>query len=79
MTTKVRRENLMIYLAEATDKKVNALYTLLEEEIKDTSFTLTDEHLNILEQRRADYLGGKSTVVPWEEVHEKIRNKRKNA
>ena len=79
MTTKARREELMIYLADATDKKVNALYTLLEEEIKENSFTLSEAHINILEQRRADYLAGKTKTQIWEEVHARIRNKRKRA
>ena len=79
MTTKARREDLMIYLAEATDKKINALYTLLEEDVKETSFTLTKAHLNILDQRKADYLSGKSKPQPWEDVHARIRGKRKSA
>jgi len=79
MTIKARREELMIYLTDATDKRVNALYALLEEEIKDNSFTLTSGHLDILEARRADYLAGKSKPQPWQEVHARIRNKRKNA
>jgi len=79
MTTKARREELIIYLTEAADKRVNALYALLEEEMKDNSFTLTTEHLDILEERRADFLSGKSKPQPWQEVHARIRNKRKNA
>ncbi len=79
MTAKARREELMIYLTDATDKKVNALYTLLEEDIKEHSFTLTSEHIDILEKRRADFLAGKTKPQPWQEVHARIRNKRKNA
>ena len=79
MTTKARREELMIYLTDATDKKVNALYALLEDEIKESSFTLSRDHLDIIEKRRADFLSGKSKPQPWQEVHARIRNKRKNA
>jgi len=79
MTTKTRREDLMIYLADADDKKVNALYTLLEEDIKETSFLLTDEYLSILEQRRSAHLSGESTPVQWKEAHARIVNKRKSA
>ena len=79
MTTKARREELIIYLTDAADKKVNALYALLEEELKENAFTLTDEHLNILEGRRADFLSGKSKPQPWQEVHARIRDKRKSA
>jgi hypothetical protein len=79
MTAKARREELIIYLTDAADKKVNALYALLEEEMKENSFTLTAEHLNILEGRRADFLSGKSKPQPWQEVHARIENKRKTA
>ena len=79
MTTKARREELMIYLTDATDKKVNALYALLEDEIKENAFTLSGEHLDILEKRRADFIAGKSKPQPWQEVHARIRNKRKSA
>jgi len=79
MTTKARREELIIYHTDAADKKVNARYALLEEEMKESSFILTSEHLNILEGRRADFLSGKSKPQPWQEVHARIRNKRKNA
>lgn len=78
MTTKARRQELMIYLADAEDKKVNALYTLLEGEMKDEPFVLSDEHLLILEQRRSDYVNGKSKPEPWQDVHDRIRNKRNN-
>ncbi len=79
MTNKARREDLIIYLADATDKKVNALYALLEDEIKENSFRLTDEHLKIVEDRRADFVAGKKKPEPWQDVHARIRNKRKTA
>ncbi len=78
MATKGKREELMIYLADATDKKVNALYALLEGEIKEHAFTLNEEHNNILEERSADYRAGNSQPSPWEDAHARIRNKRKN-
>lgn len=79
MTIAARRQKLMIYLADAENKKVNELYSLLKDDLKTTSFTLTDNHLNILEERRNDRLSGKSKPMPWREVHEKIKNKRKRA
>ena len=79
MATAARRQQLMIYLADATDKKVNALYSLLEKELKETEFSLTEEHLKILNKREADHLSGKSRPSPWQEVHQRIRNKNKTA
>jgi hypothetical protein len=79
MQTAARRQQLMRYLADAPDKKVNALYTLLEDELKAPTFALTDEHLDILEQREAEYLNAKAVTTPWEEVHQRIRAKHKAA
>ena len=79
MTIAARRQQLMIYLADVPDKKVNELYTLLEDDLKEASFTLTDEHTKILEERRNSRLSGKSKGLPWKEAHEKIRSKRKSA
>lgn len=80
MTVKARREELLAYIAEADDRKVDALYTLLEAEIEDThsSYTLTEEQLAIVEERRNDYMTGKASGSSWEEAHARIRNNRKN-
>ena len=79
MTTKAKKDQLIIYMAEAKDKKVNELYTLLEADLKDSSFTLTEEHLNILNERQEEYESGKAIPQPWEEVHDRIKNKKRNA
>ena len=77
MATSAKRLQLMNYLAETTEKKVNALYILLEEEIKENAFTLTKEHLTILESRDADYSNGKSKITAWEKAHRRIQNRNK--
>lgn len=75
MTAKSKRKHLIIYLVNADDKKINALHTLLKEDVNETSFTLNKEHMNIIEQRRTDYLSGKSKGSSWEEVHARVRSK----
>jgi hypothetical protein len=79
MTNTERRQQLMSYITGAPDTKVDALYTLLEEEITDKTFTLTEKHIQILEEREAEYVSGKTSPAPWEEVHDRIRNKHKGA
>jgi carbonic anhydrase len=79
MTHIERRQHLMAYITGAPDKKVDALYTLLEEEITQKTFTLTEQHLHILEEREAEYVSGKTRPASWEEVHDRIRNKNKGA
>jgi hypothetical protein len=39
------------------------------------TYVLTDEHLQILEERRDDRLSGKSTTSSWDEVKDFARNK----
>ena len=78
MQTAARRQQLMLYLADAPDKKVNALYTILEEELKEPAFVLTAEHLEILEQREKEYISAKAVPSPWEDVHQRIRAKHKS-
>jgi len=73
------RKKLITYLADADDKKVKAIYALFEEEInQESSFKLSDEHLKIIEERRAKHLSGKSKSYTWQEVHDSIRKKRKS-
>ena len=78
MTATAIRKRLLTYLADADDKKVKAIYTLFEEDIKkEEVFKLTDAHIKILDQRRARHLNEKDNSYNWEEVHDKIRKRRK--
>ena len=72
------RKKLITYLADADDKKVKAIYALFEEDInREDEFKPGAEHLKILERRRKEHLDGKAKSSPWQEVHERIRKKRR--
>lgn len=60
MTIIAIRQKLMTYLADADDSKVKALYSLLEKEMQDDDFVLTDEQLQILNKERELHLSGQS-------------------
>ena len=78
MTATAIRKRLLTYLADADDKKVKAIYTLFEEDIKkEEVFKLTDAQIKILDQRRARHPSKKDRSYDWEEVHDKIRKRRK--
>jgi hypothetical protein len=72
------RKRLITYLADADDKRVKAIYTLFEEDInREEAFKLSDEHLKILEQRRKGHLSGNDQSFTWQEVHDRIRKRKK--
>ena len=77
MTTSVMRDQLIAYLADADDKKIIGLYTLLEEDIQDKNLpTLTKEQLRFLDEERKKHLNGESKSYNWEEVKEMIRKRK---
>ena len=77
MTVAAIRKKLKTYVDDVDDKKVKALYTLLEEEIEEnTSFALTKEHLEILDKEHELHVNGKSKSYTWEEAKEIIRGKK---
>ncbi len=79
MTATAKRQQLMIFLADASDEKVDALYTILHDESKAKDFTQSLEHQAILGLRMRDFSEGKSEVHPWQEVHKRVRTKNESA
>jgi hypothetical protein len=77
MNTALMREQLVAYLAEADDKKIAGLYSLLEDNIKQKkSISLTEEQTAILKEERKKHLNGESKSYSWEEVKEMIRKRK---
>lgn len=77
MTVAAIRKKIKTYVDDVDDKKVKALYTLLEEEIEvSVGFTLTKEHLRILDEEHALHLSGKTKSYSWEEAKQVIRGKK---
>ncbi len=72
MTFTVIKEKLHEYIEHADEKKIQAIYTLVENEIGNT-YTYNEEELNILHERAEKYLNGEGTTYAVEESHEKIR------
>jgi hypothetical protein len=61
MTSTAIRQRLITYLSDAEDDKIKAIYTLLEREIEDEqSFSLSEEHLEILDRERELHLKGET-------------------
>jgi len=78
MTAAIKRDRLITYLVKADDKKVKALYSLLEDDIDNSIPVFTEQQLEILDQRRADLLSGKDKGIDWQTMHNNIRGKKEN-
>lgn len=71
------RQKLMTYLADADDSKVNAIYTLLEKEIQEEStFTLSKEQIQLLDQQHEMHVNGISKSYSREEANQIIKGLR---
>ena len=78
MTTTAIRKKLMIYIADADDKKIKGLYMLVEDDISQKrKFKISEAQLKIVEEERARHVKGKSKSYTWHEAKEIIRDKRK--
>ncbi len=60
MATLSIRQKLMSYLATADDNKVKAIYTLLEADITEPRFVLSNEQLSILDREHEMHLAGQT-------------------
>jgi hypothetical protein len=77
MTATAIRNKIKKYVDDVDDKKLKALYVLLETDIEEsTSFALTDEHLKILNEEDKLHRAGKTKSYNWAEAREIIRGNR---
>ena len=78
MTTEAIRGKVQNYLDAIDDKKIKAIYTILESEIEETlaEYSLTENQLSEVKERRKDYLSGKSEMMSWEEVKRQLGRKK---
>lgn len=75
MTTAAIREKLYNYICIAEDKKVKAIYALVEEEIDGSYDYWNDENfIADLERRSADLKSGKAKGISWENAKAQILN-----
>jgi putative addiction module component (TIGR02574 family) len=80
MTATTIRTKLYDYIKAADDKKVKAIYTILESEIEENYNHWTDkDFLAELNRRSDEYKSGKIKGITWEEAQKLIKtgNKKK--
>ena len=68
MTVTAIRQRLIDYLEDADDKKIKAIYILLEDDIEQGQFTLSNEQIAIVEKEKDQYLKGLSKSYSREEA-----------
>ncbi|HXB40911.1 MAG TPA: hypothetical protein VNZ49_10245 [Bacteroidia bacterium] len=81
MTALAIRQRLFEYIRFADEKKIKAIYTIVEEEIKEKHNIWTREFETEMGRRARDLENGKVSPRSWEEVQKKaaaiLRKKRK--
>ncbi len=79
MTTKLIREKLVDYLQVANNKKVKAIYTMVEDEINTAANDWDESFVKELEARSKSFTDGTAETYSWEETKkaatERIKSK----
>lgn len=73
MNTAAIRQKLHNYLEVANDKKIKAIYTMVEEAIGETEVEYTDELKTELDRRYAAYKSGAQKPVTTSESKKRIQ------
>ncbi len=74
MDTTAIKNKLHNYIDNAEQKKLKAIYTMLENEIESTSM-LSKEQKKELDFRLEEYMQGKGKSYSWDEAIKKIKTK----
>ena len=74
MNTSTIRKKLSEYIKVADDKKIKAMYTIVEREINEMNQWWNDKDLvEELNTRPADLKSGKDEGIGWEELEKRIK------
>lgn len=81
MTTTAIREKLVSYLRIADEKKVKAIYTMVEDDINTAANDWDEKFVKELKQRSNSFTNGTSKTYTWEEtkkaITKRLKSKRK--
>ena len=74
MDTSAIRQKLHSYLEVADDKKVKAIYIMMEQEIEESAVDYTDELKAELDSRSKKYKSGNIKTITAKESKKRIQN-----
>lgn len=81
MTTTAIRQKLIDYIKMADDKKVKAIYTMVEDEINTSANNWDEGFIKELERRSKSFVNGTAKTFSWEATKqaaiEKVKSVRK--
>ena len=75
MSIDMIRERLIAYMQSAEDKKLEAIYTMLEEEICTDEHSWDDAFIAEMERRSTSYNNGSAKTYSWEETKAMARHR----
>jgi len=75
MTTSAIREKLVNYLQIADDKKVKAIYTMVEDEINTAANDWDEDFVEELKNRSKSFIDGTAKTYTWEETKQAAINR----
>ncbi len=75
MNTTTIRERLVNYLQVADEKKLKAIYTMVEDEINTAENDWDEEFVKELKRRSRSFTRGKAKTYTWQETKEAAMNK----
>lgn len=79
MSTVAIRQKLHSYLEVADDKKVKAIYAIMETEVEKSAVNYSNDFKAELDQRYADYKSGKAKMITEQQSKRRIRKILKSA
>lgn len=79
MTTAAIRQKLVDYMKIADDKKVKAIYTMVEDEMNTYENDWDEDFIKELERRSKDFANGTTKAFSWEETKQAAIQKVKRA
>ena len=77
MTISAAKEKLHSFIDNADEQKIFVMLSFFDNDSNETRYNYSEETLNILRERSADYLSGKTKTYSVEESMEHVREHRK--